>query len=90
MRNSRFEIKAMRVSCNLESQISNLESRKETEQVTIKETRGTATVRFFDGLHDPLTFFGPAKGLDAKMRILEPYPAGGGLGLGEVVHQWEE
>lgn len=55
-----------------------------------KETRGTATVQFFDGPHDPLTFFGPAKVLDAKMSIIEASPAGGGLGLGEVVHQWDE
>ena len=55
-----------------------------------KETKGSATVQFFDGPHDPLTFFGPVKVLDAKMSILEASPAGSGLGLGEVVHQWEE
>jgi acetoacetate decarboxylase len=55
-----------------------------------KGTKGTATVQFFDGPHDPLTFFGPVKVLDAKMNIMEASPTGGGLGLGEVVHQWEE
>ena len=55
-----------------------------------KETKGIATVQFFDGPHDPLTLFGPVKVLDAKMSILEASPTGGGLGLGEVVHQWEE
>jgi acetoacetate decarboxylase len=54
-----------------------------------KETKGTATVQFFDGPHDPLTFFGPVKVLDAKMNITEASPTGG-LGLGEVVYQWEE
>jgi acetoacetate decarboxylase len=55
-----------------------------------KETKGTATVQFFDGPRDPLTFFGPVKVLDAKMSVMEASPDGGGLGLGEVVHQWEE
>ena len=53
------------------------------------ETRGTATVQFFDGPYDPLTFFGPAKVLDAKMSITKG-PMTGGLGLGEVVYEWEE
>ncbi len=53
------------------------------------ETQGTAVVRFFDGPHDPLTFFGPVKVLDAKMRIIKGAMTGG-LGLGEVVHQWQE
>jgi len=39
--------------------------------------------------HDPLTFFGPIKALDAKMSILEGTMPGG-LGLGEVLSQWEE
>ncbi len=52
-------------------------------------TRGTATVQFFDGPHDPLTFFGPIEVLDAKMNIFEG-PMTGGLGLGEVVHEWVE
>jgi acetoacetate decarboxylase len=52
-------------------------------------TKGFATVKFFDGPHDPLTFFGPIKVLDAKMSINEG-PMTGGLGLGEVVYQWEE
>lgn len=54
-----------------------------------KDTKGFATVRFFDGPHDPLTFLGPIKVLDAKMSIIEgrmPF----GLGLGEVLSQWEE
>ncbi len=55
-----------------------------------KETKGTATVKFFDGPHDPLTFFGPLKVLDAKMSITEPSSKDGGLGLGEVVHEWKE
>jgi acetoacetate decarboxylase len=53
------------------------------------DTRGTATVRFFDGPHDPLTFFGPVKVLDARMSITKGRMIRG-LGLGEVVHQWEE
>ena len=53
------------------------------------DTKGTATVHFFDGPHDPLTFFGPAKVLEAKMSITKGAMMGG-LGLGEVVHQWEE
>jgi acetoacetate decarboxylase len=52
-------------------------------------TRGTATVQFFDGPHDQLTFFGPIEVLDAKMSIFEG-PMTGGLGLGEVVHEWIE
>ena len=52
-------------------------------------TKGTAKVQFFDGPHDPLTFFGPVKVLDAKMSINKG-PMTGGLGLGEVVYQWEE
>jgi acetoacetate decarboxylase len=52
-------------------------------------TKGIATVQFFDGPHDPLKFFGPIKVLDAKMSIIEPSTTGG-LGLGEVVYQWEE
>jgi acetoacetate decarboxylase len=54
-----------------------------------KNTKGFATVKFFDGPHDPLTFFGPVKVLDAKMSINEG-PMTGGLGLGEVISQWEE
>jgi acetoacetate decarboxylase len=53
------------------------------------DTKGTATVQFFDGPHDPLTFFGPVKVLEAKMSIVKG-PMLGGLGLGEVVYQWEE
>jgi acetoacetate decarboxylase len=52
-------------------------------------TKGTATVKFFDGPHDPLTFLGPIKVLDAKMSITKGSMAGG-LGLGEVVYQWDE
>jgi acetoacetate decarboxylase len=55
-----------------------------------KDTKGTATVQFFDGPHDPLKFLGPIKVLDAKMTVLEGTMPGGGLGLGEVLSQWEE
>ncbi len=53
------------------------------------DTKGTATVQFFDGPHDPLTFFGPVKVLEAQMSITKG-PMIGGLGLGDVVYQWEE
>jgi hypothetical protein len=52
-----------------------------------KQTKGFAKVQFFDGPHDPLTFFGPIKVLDAKMSIAEGSMPGG-LGLGEVMDQW--
>ena len=55
-----------------------------------KDSKGSATVQFFDGPHDPLTFFGPIKVLDAKMSIMDGAMGGGGLGLGEVVARWEE
>jgi acetoacetate decarboxylase len=55
-----------------------------------KGTRGFATVKFFDGPHDPLTFFGPIKVLDAKMSITEASSTDPGLGLGEVVYEWKE
>jgi acetoacetate decarboxylase len=55
-----------------------------------KGTTGIATVKFFDGPHDPLTFFGPVKVLDAKMSITEPSAKDPGLGLGEVVYEWKE
>jgi acetoacetate decarboxylase len=55
-----------------------------------KDTKGTATVQFFDGPHDPLTFFGPIKVLDAKMTVMDGDMPGGGLGLGEVIYKWEE
>jgi acetoacetate decarboxylase len=55
-----------------------------------KDTKGTAKVQFFDGPHDPLTFFGPIKVLDAKMSIIDGAMGGGGLGLGEVMDKWEE
>jgi acetoacetate decarboxylase len=54
-----------------------------------KSTKGTAKVQFFDTPHDPLTFLGPVNVLDAKMTIMEG-PMKGGLGLGEVIYQWEE
>ena len=57
-------------------------------ELSKKENFG-ATVQFFDGPHDPLTFFGPVKVLDAKMSVIEgrmPF----GLGLGEVMDEWEE
>jgi acetoacetate decarboxylase len=52
-------------------------------------TKGTATVQFFDGPHDQLTFFGPVEVLDARMNIFEGSMTGG-LGLGEVVDEWVE
>jgi acetoacetate decarboxylase len=55
-----------------------------------KDTKGTATVQFFDGPHDPLTFFGPIKVLDANMKVIDGAMPGGGLGLGEVLSKWEE
>jgi acetoacetate decarboxylase len=55
-----------------------------------KDTKGTATVKFFDGPHDPLTFFGPIKVIDAKMSIMDGSMGGSGLGLGEVLSKWEE
>lgn len=55
-----------------------------------KGTKGFATVKFFDGPHDPLTFFGPIKVLDAKMSIMEASSTDAGLGLGEVVYEWKE
>jgi acetoacetate decarboxylase len=55
-----------------------------------KDSKGTATVQFFDGPHDPLTFFGPIKVLDAKMSVMDGAMPGGGLGLGEVLTKWEE
>jgi hypothetical protein len=57
--------------------------------VASTNTKGFAKVQFFDGPHDPLTFFGPIKVLDAKMTITKG-PMTGGLGLGEVVYQWQE
>lgn len=72
------------VGCNLPQASGPLEAPKGS-----KDSKGTATVQFFDGPHDPLTFFGPIKVLDAKMSILEG-PMPGGLGLGEVLSQWEE
>jgi acetoacetate decarboxylase len=54
-----------------------------------KDSKGFATIQFFDGPHDPLTFLGPLKVLDAKTTFLEgrmPF----GLGLGEMLFQWEE
>jgi len=72
------------VGCNLPSGASSPVMPPAT-----KGTKGIATVQFFDGPHDPLTFFGPIKVLDAKMDIIEASPTGG-LGLGEVVYQWEE
>ena len=55
-----------------------------------KDSKGSATVQFFDGPHDPLTFFGPIKVLDAKMSVIDGAMGGGGLGLGEVLAKWEE
>jgi acetoacetate decarboxylase len=56
-----------------------------------KDTKGTATIQFFDGPNDPLTFLGPVEVLDAKMSIMEgDMPGGLGLGGVEVLDQWEE
>ena len=55
-----------------------------------KDSRGTATVQFFDGPHDPLTVFGPLKVLDAIMSVIDGDMPGGGLDLGEVLDKWEE
>jgi len=55
-----------------------------------KDTKGTATVQFFDGPHDPLKFLGPIKVLAAKMSVIDGDMKGGGLGLGDVLSQWEE
>ncbi|MDR0842608.1 MAG: acetoacetate decarboxylase family protein, partial [Acidobacteriota bacterium] len=55
----------------------------------VKNTNGIATVQFFDGPNDPLTFLGPIKVLDAKMTVMEGSMPGG-LGLGEFIKQWEE
>jgi len=52
-------------------------------------TTGTATVQFFDGPWDPLTMFGPVKVLDAAMSSMEGGGTGGGLGVGDVLDQWE-
>jgi acetoacetate decarboxylase len=73
------------VGCNIpEASGSPLEARP-----GLKDTKGFATVQFFDGPHDPLTFLGPTKVLDAKMSIMEgEMPLG--LGLGDVLSQWEE
>jgi acetoacetate decarboxylase len=54
-----------------------------------KSTKGTAKVQFFDAPQNPLAFLGPVKVLDAKMNIMEG-PMKGGLGLGDVIYQWEE
>jgi hypothetical protein len=54
------------------------------------DTKGTATVQFFDGPHDPLTFLGPTKVLDAKATVMEGSMGGPGLGLGEVMDKWQE
>jgi len=72
------------VGCNLPQASGPLEA-----QTGVNDTKGFATVQFFDGPHDPLTFLGPIKVLDAKMSIMEgEMPMG--LGLGEVLYQWEE
>lgn len=55
-----------------------------------KDTKGTATIQFFDGPHDPLTFFGPVKVLDAKATVMDGDLGGPGLGLGEVLSEWKE
>lgn len=72
------------VGCNMPESSAPLEA-----PAGPKDTKGTATVQFFDGPHDPLTFLGPIKVLDAKMSVIEgrmPF----GLGLGEVLSEWKE
>jgi acetoacetate decarboxylase len=72
------------VGCNLPQASGPLEATP-----GVNDTKGFATVQFFDGPHDPLTFLGPIKVLDAKMSIMEgEMPMG--LGLGEVLYKWEE
>ena len=53
-----------------------------------RETTGTATLTFYDGPWDPLTVFGPVKVHDAKMSFT-PGRMQGGLGVGDVLDQWE-
>jgi hypothetical protein len=56
-----------------------------------KDTKGAATVQFFDGPHDPLTFLGPAEVFGAKMSIMEgDMPGGLGLTGVKVLDKWEE
>jgi acetoacetate decarboxylase len=69
--------------------ISPEEAFKPAPTAVATDTRGSAAVQFFDGPHDVLTFFGPAEVLDARMSIIKGGMTGG-LGLGEVVYQWEE
>ena len=61
---------------------------KSKTQGTPTNTTGVATVQFFDGPWDPLTMFGPVKVLDAKMSFT-PGRMQGGLGVGDVLDQWE-
>jgi len=72
------------VGCN-----SAAKSPGSAEKAVTTNTRGFATVKFFDGPHDPLTFFGPVQVLAARMSITKG-PMTGGLGWGEVIYQWEE
>ncbi len=72
------------VGCNMSEMSGPLEA-----PIGPKDSKGSATIQFFDGPHDPLTFFGPLEILDAKMTIMEgemPF----GLGLGEVLYEWRE
>jgi Acetoacetate decarboxylase (ADC) len=54
------------------------------------DTKGTATIQFFDGPHDPLTFLGPIKVLDAKFSFSQGDMGGPGLGLADVLDEWKE
>jgi hypothetical protein len=54
-----------------------------------KDSKGTATVQFFDGPHDPLTFLDSVKVLDAKMSIIEGRMLFG-LGLSQELSEWRE
>jgi hypothetical protein len=74
----------VRVGCNLPTASGPL-----VVPAGAKDTKGSATVQFFDGPHDSLTFLGLVKVLDAKVRILKGQMPGR-LGLGEAPSNWEE
>jgi hypothetical protein len=77
------------VGCNMPQGLGSQEGAPLVARSGANDTKGFATVEFFDGPHDPLKFLGPIKVLGAKMSIMEG-DMPGGLGLGEVLHQWEE
>ncbi|MCL2877987.1 MAG: hypothetical protein FWF13_04325 [Acidobacteria bacterium] len=57
--------------------------------VSSGNSTGIATVQFFDGPWDPLTMFGHVKVLDAAMSSMPGSGMGGGLGVGDLLDQWE-